>query len=628
MKHSPLLAAEPLEHRIAPAAAGLVISPDGKRATWIDIDGDLVTLTASLGVLGASDFHFLDGAVDDPGAQLAVLDLEGQSAHGINLTFTAKRHAAEPGGAKLGDGSVNVGYIRAFGTNLGKIVLPGDLARLDAGTGDFTKPAVASITVNSAGYFGVDTQLAIFDSGGPAMDWLIAGKVPSLTVKGDVFSAIFVSGPAGNPPAGSIGAVTILGDIIGGAGPTVHSLSQPDYGTGYLMASGSIGAIKIGGDLIGGTKELSGTVRAVGAITSITVGGSVFGNTGDVSGSIIGGKLGPVKISGNLSGGPGELSGAVNSSGYITSVAVGGSIFGGSGDTSGALYGNGIGSVTVTGSLIGGVAHEVAAGEFAPALGAGSIGSSGKLGPVKIGVHASGTAGSHFGGSIYTLPGSGAKIESVTINGTLSGTTGFYEDDTSRLLIFNGIYSDGQLGPVKIGAVTSSSNAPVNIVAKGKVNPVTGADALAIASVTVTRGVHGAHILAGYDSALIALNPDVQIGAIKIGNNWTASSVSAGISSGTDAYFGNESAGVERVIQPSGIYSNNAAIRSKIASITVGGSVFGSVAAGDAFGFFAQEIGPVKLGGVMLEMQMVSSMVSPDAFRLGANKDFWVRESF
>lgn len=564
--HAPRLhAIEPLEPRIAPA--NLVVNLAGTRATWTDVDGDLVTLTSSKPVLDETDFHFLTPGPDDLGFQLAWLDLSTDFATGAALTFSARRDPI----AKVGDGYVNVGWINALNSNLASITVPGDLARLDVGDQDRVTPAVGKITVHSAGIFGSRTQGDPVNGASPNVDWLVFGRLGALTVKGDFAANLNVQGASTNPGVGgSTGPITIWGDLAAND-PALTALAES--GAGYVFSSGPMGAVRVLGDLLGGSSLFSGSILSNSSIASVYVGGTVSGGTGDASGRIF-------------------------ADGAIPSVFVGG-------------------------SLISGQSHDDN-GSTVPANQAGAIGSKTRLGKVTVmgGVFG---GGSYFGGSIFTQPGTGGSIGAVSINGILTGSTEIVGTGQNATLVFNGIYSDSTLGAVKIGSISGRNpSSPVNIVAKGERNPANPTEALAIASVTVLRGVSAAQILAGFDSALAPVNPDVQIGAVKVGNNWQSSSIAAGVSPGAgDIFFGNANDNVT-VTQPSDPYQDSTAIRARIASVTIGGTVLGTTFATDSYAFEAQEIGAVKIGATVIPMSGPLGLA--DDYLFGVTHDFHIRE--
>lgn len=551
---------ESLEPRIAPA--NLVISNLGKTAKWTDVDGDLVTLTSSKPILDELDFVFLPQETGDVGFQLALLDISNEAAQGASLTFVAKRDPV----AKVGDGFVNVGWLNAFGSDLAAIVIPGDLARLDVGDANPATMALGRITTTTGGNLGGLTQDATLPSA-PNLDWAIYGRLGAMTVKGDFGANLIVFGSENNAAAGSIGTISILGDVYGNNPALVDILDE--RGAGYIFASGAIGTVKIAGSLRGNAGEFSGSIYSASSITSVTIGRNVSGGSGDSSGHIFAEKT--------------------------------------------------LGSVTIGGNLYSGSARDVE-GTLTPSFAAGSIGSNEKIGSVKIRGDVFGGS-SVFGGSIFTAGGSGGKIGTVTITGALAGGTDFFETENATLIVFNGIYSDSTIGAVKVGSLQGNSPVqPVQIVAKGPLlgANVTQAQALAIASVTVARGMNSAEILAGYNQILEAVSSEVQIGPVKVGNNVEGSSIAAGVWRGPDFFFGT----ADDAIVP----SSNAQTYAKITSITVGGYLYGNTFATDGFAFQAQEIGAVKIGTTVIPVTVRSLFNGPDDLLFGVTHDFRIRE--
>ena len=247
----------------ASLASGVRISPDGKTASYIDVDGDRVILTTSRGAFVAGDFTTkLTGQVG--GLQLQTLDLSGP-AHaafaGANFTMTATRSALG------GDGFVNVGYLNATGTVLGAVRIEGDLGQIDAA-------AVTGLAVQSLGRLGTSTQAA-----GGSVQSDFAGQLGGLLVKSDVVGAFLA--------AGDLGAITIGGALRGGAAAN----------SGALFATGDIGVVRIGQGIIGGAGAQAGSVEAGGSIAKITLGNSLVGGS-----LIAGGKLGAIDIGGDAAG--------------------------------------------------------------------------------------------------------------------------------------------------------------------------------------------------------------------------------------------------------------------------------------------------------------------------------------
>ncbi len=562
---------EHLESRIAPASI-VTVSLDQKSATWVDLDGDHVTLKTTKGILQEADFTFLPHQTGDAGDQLALLDLHGHgdSAKGIALTFTAVRDRV----LHVGDGFVNVGRIDATGVDLGAVIIPGDLASISAGDATLTTFSIAKITVNSGGAIGLATQGATLGGTATNNEWIFTGKAGAVTVKGNLFSSIDVQNSnttVDYDVNASLASVTIGGNLVGGD----DSLRGSDgVGSGYLFAEGAIGPVKIGGGLLGGTKKFGGSVTGSSSIASISIGGSIVGGTATGTGLVFAYGLGSVTVFGSLIGG---TSPSDSVTGALTSVI----------DSAGAIgsFFN-IGAVKITGDVVSGV----------------------------------GT----FSGAIYTAPASGANIKSVAIGGTLYGFDTINLTASTTQYVANGIYSDGQLGAVKIGAISGTSpSSPAQIIAHGTASPTTAASALAIASVTVARGAYSVEILAGFNSTGTADNPDVQIGAVKIAHDFIGSSISAGMTRDGGG-FGNAS----NVLATAATGYADSALVAKIASVTIGGTVNGNPLGTADFsaGIVAQEIVAMKLGGTALELTKNFVGGSRNLFSFGNPPSFIVRE--
>jgi len=125
-------------------------------------------------------------------------------------------------------------------------------------------------------------------------------------------------------------------------------------------------------------------------------------------------------------------------------------------------------------------------------------------------------------------------------------------------------------------------------------------------------------ILAGYDADLNPQNADAQIGAVKVGGDWVASSLAAGATDGGDG-FGNAT---DAVIAGG---NDSPAIQSRIASIQIGGQALGTPDAvnnTDHFGFVAQQIGSFKVGGTVFPLLALAN----DDLAVGATGDLRLRE--
>jgi hypothetical protein len=575
---------EPLEARIAPAA--VVVS-------YTDVDGDLVKITDSTGHLTFSDLIFVGGGTS---GQLAELNLTGEFA-GANITFSVVYKAG-------GNGLANVGYIDAGTNNLGVVTVKGDLGRIDAGSGHGT--AIQSLVVDSLGRLGVDPQQGLASL---TLSSNIDGGLGALTVThDDTGASIVVSN-------GGIGPITIGGSLLGGAA---------NY-SGAINSGANIGPVKIGQDVQGGGGSSSGNITATGNLTSVTIGGSLLGGSGFGSGLISTDDvtMGAVKIGQDVEGGGDSLSGSITSNGNLTSVTIGGSLLGGSGPSSGQIQSNGnIGPVKIVHNLQGGAGSgagviDTGAGALSSIIIGGSLlGGAGSGSGVIHGLTAIGAiaiGGSFKGGSISgTTPGldsSGliecvaGNIASVAIGGSIvSGT----DTSTQGALTNNAsIRAAHEIGSLTVaGSIIGNPDggvgdaaSPVVISAGGQAGAVAPHD-VAIGKITIGGRIDDTVILAGYDPTLSPVSADAQIGAVKVGGDWIASDLVAGATNSntpTGAPFPNFGDANDASIGggPTGLIS-------KMASLTIGGQVLGtlsSVSSTDHYGFVAQAIGPVKIGG-------------------------------
>jgi hypothetical protein len=202
------------------SALGTILDDDvtlvGKgKATFTDVDGDLVTIAVSKGTLKVEDFTVVPSGL---GSQLALVVLSGEPEFaGANLSITAKRPAGITGAAAL----VHVGYINATGVDLGKMLVQGDVGRIDAGDDLTPERGVVSLTAQSLGRFGLSTQLP----GGSSQSDII-GALKSLKLADGMRDATL-------SVSGDIGTVAIKGDVLGSA----------------IRSDGNIRALKISGDL-------------------------------------------------------------------------------------------------------------------------------------------------------------------------------------------------------------------------------------------------------------------------------------------------------------------------------------------------------------------------------------------
>jgi hypothetical protein len=501
-------------------------------------------------------------------------DLQGGAATGSGeITATGTLSALTIAGSVHGDTGAESGYIDAV--NLGSVKIGRDL---DGGSG----------SNNEAGYIA-----AIGGSG--------SGNIASLTIGGSAVGSLG-PGSAGVFSSGNIGTVKIAGSLVGG----------PATNAGSIICGGTLNSVTIGGSLLGGSSVSGHAISDTGCIIARTLVANV-----KIGGNIVGGSSANASVlsdSGVVEGAnPGKTSGSVGK------VTVGGSILqgyienssGSSGNFLGTIYGsedvglvqvkhdliggsiaaqNGnLAGVTIGGSLVG----QTIVGGTGYAMN-GFLGAGGTVGPIKIG-------GSVIGGNaddssmVETGCIAGGRLTSIKISGSLIAGTA----TNGGTLGFSGaIVSLNDIASISIGGnVVGSSTNRVEIIGRGQLTQGPTTD-IAIGGLTIGGRVEMADILAGFSASptgLSATNADAQIGAVKVGGSWTASNLVAGVVNTGAPNFGDS--------HDVPISGGNSSITSKIASISIGGPVYGTpstVNAGDSFGFVAQSIGTVKIAGLTL----------------------------
>ena len=379
---------ELLESRIAPAS--LVVT---------DLNGDQVKFTASSHSLSGS-FSVTPTASGDGRHNLLTVDLSSAPFEGTNFRVTVTKG---PNGDGVADIAINAGT-----NDLGTVKVAADLESITAGSGSSTVLAIKSLTVNSIGRFEGIT--------GKVQGSKVAGSVGALTVKGNVDGTFF-------SVSSGIGSIAIGGSLLGG--------SNAQGGDGAIEC-GSIGKISIKGDLRGGNGEFNGEISSGSNIGTVTVGGSIYGGEAVESGSIFSTSLGKVTVGGSVIGGSGTFSGSLNAQNNVASISIAGSVIGGSGDGSGTIVGGEgssggtIGKITIGGSVIGG------SGQYSGVLGdTDLLPVSVNLAAVVIGKDIVGGSGAASGGVIAAH----GSIGSLTLKGSLiggdssAGESGFIESD-------------------------------------------------------------------------------------------------------------------------------------------------------------------------------------------------------
>ncbi len=571
----------------------------------------------------------------------------------------------------VGGAKDNAGSIFSVGT-LGPVSVGGDLNGGDGLRSGVIRSGgrMGSVAIGSD-VAGGDVKGGVGDTSGVILSGGGLGKVR-------IFGDITGVGPhsGGVFSGGNIKGVTVAGSVTGGT----------NLASGAIEALGTLGPVSIGGDLTGGNGAASGSVISGASLESITIGGKLDGGAGPNSGAILAGNdpskagrnLGSVTIGGAMLGDNGSSSGAIVAGGAIGTVHVGSAvpigtsaIQGGAGPLSGAIYAGGaigmvnvvrgiagatgpgsasiqahgkIGRVDVGGDVVGGVgeesasilAHEIlhsgkpVAGDIRKIFITGNLGgagvrsalieAAGGVGQVSLGA-ISGGSGSYSGAIVS---GTGllpvGDTELILVAGAITGGTGDhsgYVEIGARLGSFTAGSMDTAVLRVgdQLGAFSVNGNIVDSLItARGQAQPGATKD-VAIGSINVVGSVTGSRILAGYDVIGTAVNGDASVGRVTVGHDWIASTLAVGIRAGDDGLFGTSD---DKLISG----NNRAEVVAKIARIVVGGSVEGSAADMDHFGFIAQKIAGFSSGGTALALTGTPGEV----FELGTHSDLSVRE--
>jgi hypothetical protein len=558
-------------------ANGSEVSTIKGRLGALRLGGDFL---GDLRVLGGTDGRL--GAITIGGSLRAEVNLPG--SHGLITTEGDIGPIVVKGSLAGGAYTTGGGAVIKAGGKIASIAIGGSISGVITGGGfsggilaggDIGPVRIAhdlqgqtSANLNEAGFLRSDN-----------------GRIASLAIGGSLIGGTDASGGRVRAQTG-IGNVTIGGEVLHGsivsaAGlGTVSiggSLIGDSSGTGVIRSALHMGAVTIGGDIVGGIFD-AGRVDG-GTIASVTVRGSVVGGSGPSTGVIsASGELGPVRIGHDLTGGSGIQSGLVASSHAIASVAIGGSVYGGTADSSGRISAGGnLGPVTIAGDL-----------KAAYVLNSGNVVAEGNITSI------------HVGGSLSTV-----GTNQLATAGTFSGS----------------IRSGATIGSISIGgSVTGSLFAPAVISAKNS-----------LPNVRIGGSLTEAQIRAGYDTSLSAANADAQIGRVSIGGDLIASDIVAGVQNlGADGAFGGTGLNADNVNfgdgHDVGIGGGNPAIIARIARITVGGQIFGTLNTqnvNDRFGIVAEKIGTVQVSSLFAAL-VAGAHNDQRAFGQGA--DFHLHE--
>jgi hypothetical protein len=326
-----------------------------------------------------------------------------------------------------------------------------------------------------------------------------AAGIGAVTIGGSIFAG-GNSGAGMLSSTGAIGTVKVSGNLDGTTGTAATAI-----GVGGIRAGGTLGAVTIVGDIKGGPQATSGFVNSGGAMGFVSV-HAIIGGGGQNSGAIIGGnKIAGLTVADGITGGAGTGSGSVQATAALGAVMVKGSLTGKAGTNSGSISAAGIGPVTIGGSILGG-----------DGAGSGVIVSKKAIGAVKVSGSIDGTTG--VASTAIGVAGIRAEdgIGAVTILGDLKGGpqnfSGFVD-------------SGGNLGAVVVNSITGGAGqSSGSISAAGKIPGLTVKN-----NVTGGSGAGAGSVFSGTDSTFIGDLGAVKIGGRLIGGSQdSAGTISSG----------------------------------------------------------------------------------------------------
>ncbi|HEV7402243.1 MAG TPA: integrin alpha [Chthoniobacteraceae bacterium] len=411
-----------------------VYSNNGHTATFMDNDGDKVTVNVTKGDLHNADFDLLAG--DGTHASFLKLQLNN-TFDGANLTIKAMPTAAG------GDGHVNLGFLDATGVDLGAVTVPGNVEHFTIGNAATPAAAVKNLTVGS---LGVGT-LPVHDIFGDTYVSQLAGKSGAVTVKGDINTASLTVG-------GNLASLTVGGSIIGG--DTLFS------GLVQTTAGGSIGKVKIGHDLRGGEGTASGGINAAGNLGAVTIGGSQIGGDNFINGYLIaGGDIASVSI------GHDQVNAEISSLGKIGSVKVGGSLLvTEAAAVTGIHAKTSVGAVTVKGDIVG------LAGTPYIIEGGGALTGKTSVAVKSVSVGGSVANSDILGG--LAANNSHAQIGAITVNGNWTASSIVAGAKTNAGNVTDPIFFGNADDTALTGGTSTAIARIASIVIKGEVHGTAG----------------------------------------------------------------------------------------------------------------------------------------------------------
>ena len=548
------------------------------------------------------------------------------------------------GGDLLGTAGARSGSIRS-GAEMGTVTIGNVFAGGDVrgGSGE------SSGLVFSGGKMGAVKFFGDVTGGGARSGGIYAtGDLVSVEIDGVLRGGTGIASGAVES-AGRIGAVTIDGTVFGGEGS----------GSGSIVAGGALGRIILGGNLDGGAGANSGSIFAghdAGQKTRdlgvVKISGAMLGDTGAASGTISsGGSIGSVKVGALVASGPaiqggsGALSGAIIAERGIDKVIAAHRVEGAAGSGSASIEAHGtIKKIVIHGDLIGGTGPK-SGSIFANELPHNSRPIAGNITKVIIDGKLRG-AGDRSGlieaaGTLGQASVQGIEGGSGIYSGAIVSGAGFLNNGSTLRINVTGAISGGlgeHSGSIEIGGrlgtltVGSLSLAEVRVAddlglltvqgsvvdsiisARGESRPGRTTD-VAFGRIEIDGSVSNSRFLAGVDVFGQPANADAQIGAVRVAGNWTASTISAGVSVGNDGLAGT----LDDVLFAG---KNRGSIVSKIASVVIRGTVEGTSTENDHFGFVAQQIGRFSVNGLAAAL----TAAPRQSFEQGTFDDVTVRE--
>lgn len=544
---------ELLEQRIAPAV--VTINAGLRTASWIDADGDSVTMKWSSAVPPT----FI---TENSGLGLLVDRLVLTPANHTNAFVTISVSAAVGG-----DGRVEFGRVDATGTPLSSWVAPlVNVAEFDVGNGTRAINTLVMGSLGSIPNTSFTNNAGDGDSNFNGLSGILSirGNVDSASLTTGAFKSLSILGSVRGDSAGGAatpglltlntngkGAVLITGSIIGGDAPN----------EGHVNVTSHLASFVVRGSIIGGSAAFTGAVDigGTGTISAVSVLGSIIGGSAPDSGVLSVAQtdtLVAMNIAGNMVGGTAERTGVV-SSGPLTTFTLGGSLFGGTEQNTGDINLKRAGTVTLKGSIFGGRETSATANGFIATLNvAENLRTLSINGDIVSGTFGSGSQVGYNGAVLV-----GKNLTTATIKGSLVGNA-----ENKAMILAGG--------------------APVFV----------NGDYNAIGRLTILGSVSQGYIAAGHTADITSFaarignaeNPDAGIGPVLVGGDWFHSSLGAGFNDGGD--FGISTADTHSAGDPAKF--------SKLVSVIIKGRALDNPTLTDVSGIAANKILNLTVGGV------------------------------